>query len=168
MDTELAVLQAKILMLPHGLLEDGWIVKLRDRRLPAQCRLRKKEISLSLFYVQNNEWEPFLKNSVLHEIAHAKHPPVWTGRRWSKHHREWRRFFISIGGNGERCCSPDAVLKEIKPRERIAKYTATCSCGITRKKYRKSKYMQFYQCRMCGERLVYLPINPKFKELKEN
>jgi hypothetical protein len=71
------------LMAKHNLLEKGWSFKWNNRkRCWGLCSYAKKEIQLSqVMFVETVKYED-VKNTILHEIAHAltpghKHGPVW-------------------------------------------------------------------------------------------
>jgi predicted SprT family Zn-dependent metalloprotease len=77
-----------------------------------------KAISLSKELVELNS-ESEVKNTLLHEIAHALTPGC-------KHNRIWQKKAIEIGGDGQRCYTADCV---VIPK---LKYTGYCeSCGFT-------------------------------------
>lgn len=117
MNLEIAKIQAYLLMAEHGLTQQGWTVEFHSIRCAAQCDHARKVISLLREYVELNEWEPHVKNSVIHEISHYFCPPIWGGRQWKVHHNLWRRKFIALGGTGERCLSKEAIYPERKEQK---------------------------------------------------
>jgi len=102
------------LMARHGLLALGWRFELdgATRRF-GLCDFERKTISLSRRLTLLNDAGE-IRNTILHEIAHALLPPK-TG-----HSRAWRELAISIGCDGNRLHS--AAMP--------AKWVATCpACG---------------------------------------
>lgn len=83
-----------------------------------RCSYGNKVISLSKTLVELNT-ESEVKNTLLHEIAHAL-------TRGCHHNRIWKKKAIEIGCDGERCYIADCV---VCPK---LKYTGYCeSCGFT-------------------------------------
>ena len=115
------------LMNKHGLLDKGWYFEFDNaRRRFGVCRHNIRMIGLSKHLVSLND-EAKIKNTILHEIAHALTPG---------HHHDWvwQRKAIEIGCNGERCYSSNEV---VTPQ---SKYIAVCcGCGKTHKKHRQAK-----------------------------
>ena len=104
------------LMSQHNLTE--WSFKFDNaKRRFGSCDSRLKEITLSKHLVLIND-ENRVKNTILHEIAHAL-----VG---CKHHHDnvWKQKALEIGCNGNRCYnSKDTVRVE-------GTYQAACSiCG---------------------------------------
>lgn len=94
---------ARKLMLDHGLY--GWNFKWDNAaRRFGQCNYSTATISMSRkLTVQRTE--DAVRNTILHEIAHALTPGAGHGPRW-------RAKALAIGCNGKRC-SDDPV--EVKP-----------------------------------------------------
>ena len=85
---EVAEVKALALMAEHGLVQQGWKFEFhRGSRYLGWCLSSRKVISLSSIYVENNEWEPLIKGTVLHEIAHYFCPPFYRNGQWKKHHK---------------------------------------------------------------------------------
>ena len=101
------------------------------------CDYRKREIRLSrkLFEKMSDE---FIRDTLLHEIAHALTP--------GDHHGEiWKSAAQMIGCTRiERCHNLDT--------NDGAKYSATCECK-THYWHRKPKYFT-YTCQKCSSQLV--------------
>jgi predicted SprT family Zn-dependent metalloprotease len=118
---------AETLIKRHGLYELGWRFEFdNSKRRFGVCRYLSKTIGLSKNLTALNEVEQ-VKDTILHEIAHALTPG---------HHHDWvwQRKAIEIGCNGERCYSPNEV---VTPQ---SKYIAVCcGCGKTHKKHRQAK-----------------------------
>lgn len=88
------------------------------------CSYRKKTIQLSRFFVRLND-EATVRNTILHEIAHALTGPGH-GHDWT-----WKRQAKAIGCTGERCT--EAVTVQ-------GPYVAACACKVTYG-HRKPKYL---------------------------
>jgi predicted SprT family Zn-dependent metalloprotease len=125
------------LMNKHGLLDSYWKFEFDNaKRRFGLCSHLEKKIYLSKHLTELNS-EERVKNTILHEIAHAlvgfKHG----------HNIVWKRKAIEIGCDGKRCYSATNV---ITPQ---AKYTAICSnCGFEDKKHKKPK--RVYSCGKCS------------------
>ena len=106
---------ALTLMHEHNLT--GWHFQFdRARRRSGYCWYAMRTISLSRGYVELND-EALVRNTVLHEIAHAL---VGVGHH---HDRVWRLKAMSIGCNGQRCTSAVGDSEVIRPR---APFEAVC------------------------------------------
>lgn len=136
---------ANNLMAKHGIIEKGWRFEFDNaKRRFGCCNYTHKKITLSRHLVSLNE-ESQVKDTILHEIAHALTPG---------HHHDyiWRMKAVEIGCNGERCYKS----KNVTTPE--SKYVAICvGCGVTHKKHKKTT--RSYSCQHCsGGRY-----NPSFK-----
>ncbi len=102
------------LMAEHGL--EGWSFQFDDASGRAGvCIFDTKVIGLSLLYCLNSA-DPELKETILHEIAHALAGPQ------HQHDRVWKEIARSIGCSGDRLCSAPAFAP---PR-----YIVSCpACG---------------------------------------
>jgi hypothetical protein len=99
----LAERMARKLMLEHGLY--GWNFKWDNAaRRFGQCDYSKSTLSMSKRLTVQRD-EAAVRNTILHEIAHALTPG-------DGHGAKWRRKALAIGCNGQRCSS-DPV--EVKP-----------------------------------------------------
>jgi predicted SprT family Zn-dependent metalloprotease len=88
---------AKDFMKKYGL--SSWTFDFdRSKRRAGRCSYTKKKISLSMYYALKVPTEE-LKNTILHEIAHALVGPG------HNHDEVWRRTAIGIGCDGNRCHS---------------------------------------------------------------
>lgn len=113
------------LMTKHDLITKGWRFQFDTaRRRFGCCNYRYKQITLSKHLTVLND-EARVKNTILHEIAHALTP--------GQHHNSvWRRKAIEIGCDGERC------YKSMNTATPESKYVAICTtCGHTHKKHRR-------------------------------
>jgi phage FluMu protein Com len=101
--------QAKMLMTAHGVGSLAFAFDNSKRRLGAMHSLRvngvhlPKKITISKHYALILPMEE-IRNTVLHEIAHALAPGDGHGYRWKAKARE-------IGAKPERCASPSASPK---------------------------------------------------------
>lgn len=79
----------------HGLTPEWGFKFDRAAQRAGQCRYRDRTITLSRFYVENND-EAEVTDTILHEIAHAL---VGGGHG---HDYTWKRKCLEIGGNARR------------------------------------------------------------------
>lgn len=116
---------AEKLMRQHGITEQGWSFQFDNaKRRFGRCSYRSKTISLSWNLTQLNTIKE-VKDTILHEIAHALCPK-------QGHNHVWRRKAIEIGCNGERCYNSDKVVTV------QGNYVAICvGCGKQHNKFRK-------------------------------
>lgn len=132
---------AKSMMKDHGL--NDWRFEFdRSKSRLGCCKYSEKVISLSKFLSPLRE-ERFIKDTILHEIAHALVGPK------HGHNDIWRRKAISIGCLGNRCSS-DIQIE--------GKYKSVCKfCNTTQTYHRLPK-----RERSCG---VCYPhaYNPHYK-----
>ncbi len=135
MDTTTAASLARGLMREHGL--DGWVFKFdRAKRRFGQCNYRTWTISLSAPLVALNS-EERVRNTILHEIAHALAPG-------HHHDRVWQATARSIGCDGSRCYSSDAVEMP------AGAWRGTCpSCGKHVERHRLTDKGRRAACRAC-------------------
>lgn len=128
MDTQKCRELANELMTKHGLTD--WTFQFDESiRRFGYCHSRKKLISMSWKLVSlNNETE--VKDTILHEIAHALTPKC-------HHNWKWKAKALEIGCNGHRCygeevITPKAKYKTICPvcgHEGERNKIKNCSCG---------------------------------------
>jgi predicted SprT family Zn-dependent metalloprotease len=136
MQLEQAKQLAVELMDKHGLLDKGWHFCFDNakRRLGC-CNYTHRKISLSREYVSLNEVAR-VKNTILHEIAHAL-------TQGHGHDHVWVRKAIEIGCDGKRCA--DGQTFNV-PK---GKYQAECpKCKRTFHKHRRPKYSS--SCARCS------------------
>ena len=120
-----------------GLIEKGWKFALnRGKKMAGCCKYRNKEISISLHHIQNND-ENEVKDTILHEIAHALTPGA-------NHGRAWKIACIKVGANPKRCHDLELV--------QTSKYYATCGCEGKRWQYHR-KIRRTLFCRNCKQSL---------------
>jgi len=90
-------LLADRLLNKHELLEKGWRFSFdRAKRRAGSCKFSKKEITLAKAYAEQEDFKE-IKNTILHEIAHAL-----VGPRHG-HNKIWRQKALEIGCDAERC-----------------------------------------------------------------
>jgi predicted SprT family Zn-dependent metalloprotease len=146
MDRSRLIAAAADLFRWHGLDVRGWRLEFKrfGHRLGSCCS-RERIIALNDYYAENNN-EPLIIDTLLHEIAHALvgsshgHGPLWKAMA--------RKL-----GCTPKACSKKGVL--IRP----GNYQATCpTCQRRFNKYRRPKYVVGYYCPSCGKergRLVF-------------
>tara|TARA_B100000579_G_C22823488_1_gene851872 strand:- start:490 stop:984 length:495 start_codon:yes stop_codon:yes gene_type:complete len=125
---------------------------------------RMKTISLSRPLTQHETNEDRVKNTILHEIAHALDHKK---RGYSNHDKHWKSLAISIGCSGERCTSNSSV-----DLSRVMKWIGDCpkckkkfhrarrtniACGKCCNKYNNGKYTkEFHIDWTLNEKIVKL------------
>ena len=137
------------LMYQHGITQQGWRFKFdRAVRRIGACHHRTKRISLSQYATSVND-EVAVRNTILHEIAHAicgfseGHGPVWKAK------------CLEIGGDGNR-------LGSIAVRA-PHKWQIKCSdCGYIWKRYRRPHigFCHIHKCQKLLQRIGYVPTQP--------
>ena len=130
------------LMQEHGLVADGWTLGIDSGRRRAGCtRFSDKVISFSRYYIATASDED-MRDTILHEIAHALVPPTRgaNGQRDS-HGPQWRRKAISIGCTGRRC------LQQLFTRGGV-KIACVNGCGESYRHTRPSR-PHLLRCRYC-------------------
>lgn len=118
----------------YGLTQSGWTFKWdRAKSRNGRCDYNRRVISLS-FPLTSQREEAAVRNTIIHEIAHALTPGAGHGE-------VWRRKFIQMGGDGKRR-SGDRVSIEYK-------WTALCAVSgkTLGKTHRKSAKMGRSICR---------------------
>ena len=123
------------IMKEHNLLMNGWsFVWLRSKRVFGNCNYTFKTIGLSAKLVSLNS-EAAVRNTILHEIAHALTPK-------HGHDYVWRYKCLALGGDGKRVYSRANV---VTPPH---KFSARCdSHNITFLRHRKSSKDSY--CKKC-------------------
>lgn len=125
MDLNRAQQLAVKLMEEHNLFEAGWRFGFDTaKRRFGCCNYTYKQITLSKALVLVND-EARVKNTILHEIAHA------IVGRGHGHNNVWKRKAIEIGCDGKRCyTTQNTIVPE-------SKYIAVCnSCGHKHRRHR--------------------------------
>ena len=109
----------------HGLT--GWRVRVTDLgRHNARCNHRDKVIEIAIDRVFMGDRES-LRNTLLHEVAHALTPG-------QGHNEVWRRKAVEIGCTGERTRTYRATVpQEVIARNVVRAQNDVCpSCWLTR------------------------------------
>jgi len=119
------------LMSQHG-LHDWSFAWSQAKRTMGSCNHTKRVIKLSAVVSPLRDIKN-VKNTILHEIAHAL---VGSGHG---HGYVWKIKAFEIGCNADRCSSDRIDLQ--------AKYEAKCECGITHKAHRKPKRSHWCRCK---------------------
>ncbi len=90
-------LLADRLLNEHELFEKGWSFSFdRAKRRAGSCKFSKKEITLARAYAEQEDFKE-IKNTILHEIAHALVGPK------HGHNEIWKQKALEIGCDAERC-----------------------------------------------------------------
>lgn len=137
---------ARELMRRHGLFEAGWRFRFdHARRRFGCCHYRLKVITLSRpLTLLNREVE--VRDTLLHEIAHALTPGDGHGARWRAKCRE-------IGARPRRCYDDRSVAS---PPRRPARYEWGCrACGWWVERRRRTRGA--FVCAQCSAKLLYRP-----------
>ena len=147
MDLRLAKELARALMKEHGLIDDKWTFEFTESKQAfGICKYRNKTIGLSRPLTLVND-VTHVRNTILHEIAHALCP----GQR---HNKVWQAKAIEIGCDGERFCSMEVV----PPKNKYKATCGTCGCIYTANRLPKNTT----SCGRCSKKfdpkyiLVYL------------
>ncbi len=130
------------LMRRHGLI--GWSFKFdHARRRFGSCRSRSKLITLSRpLTMLNGEAE--VRDTLLHEIAHALTPG-------DGHGAKWKAKCVVIGARPQRCYTEESV---VSPARKAAPYEwgcVACNWWVQRRRLTRSRYV----CGKCRGKLVY-------------
>ena len=136
---------ARALMNYHGL--GHWLFQFdRAKRRAGCCKYSRSMITLSIYYVSRNGEED-VRDTILHEIAHALAGPG-TG-----HGRIWKLKCLEIGARPVRCYSRDVDMPE-------GRYSATCG-GCQRKFVRHRRRKRTLYCSACGPEIGRLSFSEK-------
>jgi len=137
------------LMKEHELLKVGWTYSFDQANSRfGWCDFNKKHISISEPICLLNEGTnfPVIKDTILHEIAHALTYEQY-GNTAKPHGKEWQEIAKQIGCNGERCYNSRKV---IAPEP---KYKYKCpKCGYTYNRYRKISKSSPVACSDCCDK----------------
>jgi len=134
-----AKIMALALMETHGLIKKGWSFEFdNSKRRFGVCKSWERIIGLSSPLTQLNSVAE-VKNTILHEIAHAL---VGFGHN---HDRVWKAKAIEIGCDGERCFSSNEV--NLPP----SKYVAVCvKCERVHKREKRISVGKHASCGRCS------------------
>lgn len=116
----------------------GWTVKVsRGRRTIGLCSYLDKTIYISKYHLDNDSYDD-VRDTIIHEVAHALNPR-------DGHGAEWRKTSISLGGTGNQYHTHASSYP--------SKWTTTCINGHKPKIFRWNKDT-IYNCK-CGA-LLYI------------
>lgn len=133
MDLDKAETLALELMTQHGLRSIGWYFRFdKARRRYGCCNYGTRAISLSRPLTLIGREED-VRDTILHEIAHALTPG-------SGHNRVWRRQALAIGCSGQRCSVAKNKLTS-------GGWVGKCPGGHQHRLFRKPTCT--YSCRQC-------------------
>ena len=138
-------LLADRLLNEHELFKKGWRFSFdRAKRRAGCCRYSKKEITLAKVYAEQEEFKE-IKNTILHEIAHALVGPK------HGHNEIWKQKALEIGCDAERC----HYVVFSKP-----KYKLTCSNScFEATRYRiNQNFLKSRICSRCKEKLLVIKV----------
>ena len=123
-----------------SLISQGWtFCWMRRKVVFGMCNYTKKQISLSISYVELNDFE-LVNDTIRHEIAHGY-------SQGSGHGAAWRRLCRICGANPQRCKSWDVVKADHK-------FEIVCgTCNKVVKKYFRRPTRQLSSCyhSSCGK-----------------
>jgi predicted SprT family Zn-dependent metalloprotease len=123
------------LMAEHGLHDWRFAFNHRKQAM-GLCVYHRKAIELSIYFVERNNPLEAIRDTILHEIAHALVGPG------HGHDKVWKRKCIEIGARPKRCGEADM------PEGR---WNAGCgSCGKRFHRHRKPQRARGWYCRTCG------------------
>lgn len=149
--TKIVYGMARSLMDKYGLCD--WTIKFNRRASSlGLCDSSMKTIALSLLYMRHSETtEALMRNTILHEIAHAL-VGVHHG-----HDDVWKAKALEIGCDGNRCIAIDS--SEVKKNT----YAITCGCGTSHKDVLRKKFRNMIgkKCIRCD---VEIKITKKVKK----
>lgn len=123
------------LMAAHGLHAWAFTFNRRKQAL-GLCVYGRRSIELSIHFVERDNPPEEIRDTILHEIAHALVGPG------HGHDKVWKRKCIEIGARPQRCGQAD--MPEGNWRARCG------SCGKCFHRYKKPKRHGGWFCRDCG------------------
>ena len=145
MELNVVKMLADKLLDEHGLIEKGWCFSFdRAKRRAGSCNFLKKEITIAKAYAKQQEVVE-VKNTILHEIAHALVGPQ------HGHSKIWKQKAIEIGCDASRCHH----IIFSKP-----KYILTCNnkCFEVFRYRVNQSFMQSKICSKCHSNLLVFHI----------
>jgi|AntRauTorckE6833_2_1112554.scaffolds.fasta_scaffold03105_6 predicted SprT family Zn-dependent metalloprotease len=126
----------------------GYIFKFDNaKRRFGCCKYVKKQITLSkhMCEINLNQVNGKIKDTILHELAHAFCLKIYGTRDGRGHDNKWVSIAKQIGSDGKRCFTYDDFGGLKQPK---SKYTLTCpTCDKKTQMHRKPK--RSYACGTC-------------------
>lgn len=149
MNLHLAQHLAKSLMNEHGLTELGWSFAFdHARRRFGCCNLTQQRITLSRPLTLLND-ESQVRDTLLHEIAHALTPH-------DGHGALWKTMCRKIGARPIRCYRENEIVAPPRP---AARYWMSCpACGWVIQRQRRPRRKLI--CRTCSSSVVFSSKSP--------
>jgi predicted SprT family Zn-dependent metalloprotease len=138
---------ARSLMIASGLADWTFTFDHARRRF-GSCQPRRKRITLSRTLTLLNA-EPEVRDTILHEIAHALTPDDHHGPRW-------RAMCLRLGAKPKRCYTDDTV---VSPPRRAARWEIGCPrCDWWHARYRRTRRKLI--CRKCRSPVIIRSTTP--------
>lgn len=132
-------------------------------RVAGKAYYYQNRVTFNVILAKENEGE-FL-NTVKHEVAHLVTHKLYPFAK--AHGPEFKRIFIMLGGNGERCHNYD--VSSVSTRQE-RKFEYKCNCQSHMVTARKHANMQraagSYRCKRCKAPVVYVGLNAQPTQLK--
>jgi predicted SprT family Zn-dependent metalloprotease len=133
---------ARDLMKQHELV--GWTFELdHARRRFGRCDYTHRRITLSRSLTFLNPIEE-VRDTILHEIAHALTPG-------GNHGPRWRGMCLQIGARPIRCFTDDRVVSLPRPPARYLFGCPKCDWWVERRRAVRRKF----QCKLCRGKVVF-------------
>ena len=133
---------ARTLLDQHGL--NDWRLRLGEAKgRLGSCSYRTKTIAISMAFARINP-EERIKNTILHEIAHALVGPGYS------HGPVWKAMARRVGAN------PAARTDAVAPPRPPKRYVANCMCGVQFERARKPEGNRY--CNGCYNRGLRQPL----------
>jgi predicted SprT family Zn-dependent metalloprotease len=141
MELSAALDLANSLMREHGLIAAGWTVRTDNaKRRLGVCRFGPRVIGLSAPIIALND-ESVIRDTVLHEIAHALAGPA------AGHGPQWKAVARSIGANPQRCADGATTATP------DARWVGSCRfCDFTLDRHRLTASARQGACPRCCNR----------------
>jgi predicted SprT family Zn-dependent metalloprotease len=132
---------ARSLMQAHG-LQPYWGFRFDNRRRRfGVCSYQEHCISLSWPVCQVNS-DADIRDTILHEIAHALTPGA-------EHGHVWKMQAQMIGARPVRCAGAHVITPS-------GRWQGQCGCSRICNRYRPPKPGARYQCRLCRQFVVWI------------